>query len=168
MKKSIKVLSAIFAILLLSMTLTVPVTAVESEVEVKPLYILGYETLYVYTDISNDTVLYSGTAMLTYRRNTNLAYMSLSASLGSTIYDFQDFGVDLDGYVNCVSGYNDRTPRGEDYGDSVHDIAELHFEPDVSSDCISIASSNALLLGPSLSMVADVHFVAIEGEDFVY
>ena len=165
MKKSIKVLSAIFAIILLSMTITVPVTAVEYDIEPRRVYILGRESV-LYLDPRSGGDLLDCFAALFYNNGNKTAYMSADCSLPG--YDFREFGVCIDGYVNCSSGYNDRDPRGEAYGRDIYDIAEVDLTADVSYDCISIASGNSFFVDTFSQPVVDWVFSGEAGVDFDY
>ena len=165
MKKNVKKLSAILAILLLCMTLTVPATAVEYDIEPRRLYVIDSRNE-VYIDPLTDEELLYCSAYLYYNSNNKVAYMSADSSLAG--YDFREFGVEIDGYVNCSSGYNDRTPRGEAYGRDIYDIAEVDLTADVSSDCISIGSGNSFFVDTFSAPVVDWAFFGVEGDDFDY
>ncbi len=169
MKKTIKRLSAILAILVLSMSIAVPVTAVEYGNETRAVRVLGHENM-EYLDPDTDNVLLSGSASLYYNDVTKIASMSTSGSMGSYVYDFHDFGVGLVVYVSCHNQSNVRNPRAFDFGEDVHDIAEVYLTADVASDCISIGTGHALIWGATENdrVVAESGFFALEGQDFNY
>ena len=170
MKKSIKVLSAIFVIILLSMTLTVPVTAVEYDVEPRAVYRLGFEYMYVY---ENDDPIYgallmSGSAALTYNSSNKTTYMNVAASLGDPDV-FHDYGVSLSGRIDCQNPYNTQTPSGLCFADDIEDVVEVFISRVVPDDVRWIGTANALLWGSVLGSVeATVNFDGDEGVDFYY
>ena len=170
MKKSIKVLSAIFAILLLSMTLTVPVTAVEYDIEPRAVYKLGFEYMYVY---ENDDPIYGeilmrGSAGLIYNSSNKTTYMNVAASLGDPDV-FLDYGVELDGRIDCQYSINTQILSDSCFADDIDDVVEVYISRVVTDDVRRIETDNCLLWGSGLGSIADsVYLRGVEGVDFDY
>lgn len=170
MKKSIKVLSAIFAILLLSMTLTVPVTAVEYDVEPRAVYKLGFEYMYVY---ENDDPIYGeilvrGSAGLIYNSSNKTTYMNVEASLGDPDV-FHDYGVELDGRIDCPNSYNTQILSDSCFADDIDDVVGVYINRVVTDDVRRIETDNCLLWGSGLGSIEDsVYLYGVEGVDFDY
>lgn len=170
MKKSIKVLSAIFAILLLSMTLTVPVTAVEYDVESRAVYRLGFEYMYVYEndDPENGDILMRGSAGLIYNSSNKTTYMNVEASLGDPDV-FHDYGVQLTGRIDCQNPYNTQILGDSCFAEDIDDVVEVYISRVVTDDVRWIGTGNALYWGSSLGDVdAEVNFDGVEGVNFDY
>ena len=170
MKKSIKVLSAIFAILLLSMTLTVPVTAVEYDVEPRTVYPLGFKYMYVYEndDPDNGDLLMRGSAALIYNSSNKTTYMNVEASLGDPDV-FHVYGVELDGRIDCQYSINTQILSDFCFADDIDDVVGVYINRVVTDDVRRIETDNCLLWGSGLGSIADsVYFCGVEGDNFDY
>ena len=145
MKKSIKRLSAILAILVLSMTLAVPVTAVEYEDEMMPYAI----TRIYHTDLSyseNGYEVLRGSFNIAYDYATDTLYVSCTSYATEDATEFVGFESNLVGHTAHEGGVHHYFEDVSE-GFSLEDETNAVYSEDVTSAFLFVSAAGCINWG---------------------
>ena len=149
MKKSIKRLSAILAILVLSMTLAVPVTAVEFGVSstygLDAVIILHEETHFLY-DSDGDFVLIAG-SHCGYIENTNTFVADTNACMPNETNPDHAFAAETLVYLDCRNNFDDDDMFVSDPMSTGWDISDAYISFAVPENAIDVEVSHHVTWG---------------------
>ena len=145
MKKSIKRLSAILAILVLSMTIAVPVTAVEYEDEMMPYAIRRIYAEPLSCEVDGYVVL-NGSFNVAYDYDTDTLYLSCTSYATEDATEFVGFESNLVGHT-AHEGNTQHTFEEISEGYSLEDETNAVYSEDVTSAFLFVSATGCINWG---------------------
>ena len=171
MKKTIKRISALIAILVLSMTIAVPVTAVEyDELEMDESVPYGVQRLdNVYLSYYEDGILImEGSCVITYLDSNKSFHISTTAYLTDEATEFVGFSCDSVGLAHYIlESYTSDSFSANDEADDMYDSLVAHASTTLTSSNVLWVRASGYIYYDSAD--ADQYSCTYSnGSDFTY